>query len=428
MGVEERLAELRSNVLEEIEKRHDEMVELCAQVVRYPTENPPGPTAALADFVGSWLQDQGAETETVEPKDGLRSLLSTFNRDHSGPHFMFNGHLDVFPADDPELWGVPPFEGRVADGKIHGRGVADMKGGLTASIIAYSLLHKHADDIPARISLMTVADEETGGLWGTGHILKTMHEWRPDACLIGEPCSPDAVRIGEKGISWLRVTVEGRSYHGSLGMGDNCILRMTEVLRILEEVQQLQATVPEDLRPIITQAQTHNLNDDTRGREKLLEQPSFNIGTVHGGIKVNIAPRDVVAEVDVRVPFGLTPKDILAWAGQTLEQRGYADVTLELAEYASEPNYTSPDHPLARIVHRNATEHYGRTPTFTITTAATDGRYFRRLGIPTVIYGPRPQGVAGLNEYITVDDFIAVLKTHVCTALDYVADHDRRAG
>ena len=426
MGATERLAEIRTSILEEVEKRRDEMIELCAQVVRYPTENPQGPTSALANFVRSWLQDQGVATKTVEPKTGLQSLLSTFNQDHGGPHFMFNGHLDVFPADDPDLWDVPPFEGRVADGKIHGRGVADMKGGLTASIIAHSLLYKYADDIPARISLMAVADEETGGIWGTGHILETMQDWRPDACLIGEPCSPDAVRIGEKGISWLSVTIEGRSYHGSLGMGDNCILQMTEVLQILKEVQQLQTTVPEDLRQIVKQAQTHNLNDDTQGRGKLLEQPSFNVGTINGGIKVNIAPRDVVAEVDIRVPFGLTPQDILAWARQTLRQRGHADVKLELAEYASEPNYTSPEHPLARIVHRNAAEHYGQTPTFTVTTAATDGRYFRRLGIPTVIYGPRPQGVAGLNEYITVKDFIAVLKTHVCTALDYASDHTRR--
>jgi acetylornithine deacetylase/succinyl-diaminopimelate desuccinylase family protein len=426
MSKRTQLGSVRAQVLEEIDARRDEFVEFLSQVVSHPTENPPGDTVGLADFVGGWLEGQGMETETVEPQPTLKSLLSTFNRERSDQlHFMFNGHLDVFPADDPNLWKIPPFEGRVADGKIHGRGVADMKGGLTASIIAYSLLYRHRQDLPARVSLMTVADEETGGIWGTSWILENQPDWLPDACIIGEPCSPDAVRIGEKGISWLRVYIEGRSYHGSLGLGDNCILRMAEALILLKDVVNLEADIPEALRPIIEKAKTHVLNEDTRGRERLLEQPSFNIGRIMGGIKVNIAPRDVVAEVDIRVPFGLTPQDVLNWARHRLDEAGLEDAKLELPAYHTPATYTDPQHPLAQIIARNATEHYGVEPTFTITTGGTDGRFFRKRGVPTVIYGPRPQNVAALDEYITADDFIAVLKVHACVALDYIAEKAR---
>jgi succinyl-diaminopimelate desuccinylase len=413
--------EIRRAVLEEIAQREQEFVEFCSQVVQVNTENPPGPTAALARFVASWLEEQGIASELVEPQPNLVSLVSTFNEEKvSAHHFMFNGHLDVFPADDPGLWDIPPFEGRIADGKIHGRGVADMKGGLCASIIAYSLLQKHGDVIPARVSLMTVADEETGGLWGTGWLLDNRPEYVPDACLIGEPCSPDAVRVGEKGISWLQVRVEGRSYHGSLGLGDNCILRMAEALTLLKDVTKLKADIPEAIKPIIERAKTHNLNEDTKGRADLLEHPSFNIGRISGGIKVNIAPRDVVAEVDIRAPFGMIPDDILRWARRRLDDAGYTDVSLELPPYRSSPNYTDPKHPLAQVIVKNAEEHYGVQPTFTITTGATDGRYFRQRDIPTIIYGPRPQGVGGLNEYITIQDFLAVVRTHATSALDYL--------
>jgi succinyl-diaminopimelate desuccinylase len=418
--------QLRDKVLTEIDQRRDEFVQLLSQVVQHPTENPPGDTVGLADFVSSWLEEQGIETQTVEPQPTLKSVLSTFNQDATdSTHFMFNGHLDVFPADDPDLWKIHPFEGRIEDGKVHGRGVADMKGGLTASIIAYSLLYHLRDDVPARVSLTTVADEETGGIWGAGWILDNYPDWLPDACIIGEPCSPDAVRIGEKGISWLKVTIEGKSYHGSLGMGDNCILRMAEALILLQDVVNLEADIPEALRPIIDKAKTHNLNQDTKGREQLLERPSFNIGRIEGGIKVNIAPRDVVAEVDIRIPFGLTPDDILAWARQRLDEAGLGDAKLELPPYRSTPSYTDPQHPLSQIIARNATQFYGVEPTFTITTGGTDGRYFRRRGVPTVIYGPRPQSVAGLDEYITIEDFIAVLKVHTCSAIDYIAESQK---
>jgi succinyl-diaminopimelate desuccinylase len=412
---------LRTRVLDEIDRRQEEFVELCSKVVRCPTENPPGNTVALADFVGDWLRNQDLEVETLEPKPTWRSLLSTFNPAASSSlHFMFNGHFDVFPAGNPGAWKIPPFEGRVSDGKIHGRGVADMKGGLTASIVAYALLSRYRDSLPARVSLMVVADEESGGFWGTKWILDNRPDWVPDVCLIGEPCSPDAVRIGEKGVSWLHVTIAGRSYHGSLGMADNCILEMSKALLLLKEVTGLRPEIPEKLQTIIEKAKTHNLNEDTRGRESLLERPSFSVGRIEGGLKVNVAPPDVTAEVDIRVPFGITPQDILSWARAKLDRGGLKNVLLELTPTHGMANYTDPEHPFAQTVARNAAEHYGKEPTFTITTAATDGRHFRYRNIPTIIYGPRPQGIGGVDERITVEDFIAVLKVHACSALDYI--------
>jgi len=419
--ISKELAAVRQEVIQEINRRRDEFVDLCAQIVRHPTENPPGDTLALADFVTDWLKAQGIESEAVEPKPSLKSVLSTFNGDRStGLHFMFNGHLDVFPAGDASQWAFSPFAGRIAEGRIQGRGVADMKGGLTASLIAYALLYRYRSVLPARISIMAVADEETGGLWGTDWILKSRPEWLPDACLIGEPCSPDAVRIGEKGISWLHLTISGRSYHGSLGAGENCILQMAEALLLLKEVTKLPARIPEELRAVIEKAKNHNLNEDTRDRGWLLERPSYNVGRIEGGMKVNISPQKVEADVDIRVPYGLTPQEILSWARSRLDQAGMKDARVDLFPFHSPANYTAPNHPLTRVVIDNAAEHYGQEPTITITTGGTDGRFFRQRGIPTIIYGPRPQGMAGLDEYITIDDFLAVLKVHACAAIDYM--------
>ena len=418
---DQQLIEVRSQILREIETRREEFVELCAEVIRHPTENPPGDTSKLAAFISQWLKNQGLKVETIEPRPTLVSVVSAFNTHTSDKlHFMFNGHFDVFPSGDPNSWTIPPFQGHVAEGKINGRGAADMKGGLTASVVAYALLHSHKHLLPARVSLMAVADEETGGRWGTNWILDKRSGWLPDACIIGEPCSPDAVRIGEKGISWLRVGTTGRSFHGSLGMGDNCILQLARALILLKDVTDLKPNIPQKLHKIIEEAKKHNLNEDTKGRESLLETPSFNIGRIEGGLKVNVAPPDAYAEVDIRIPFGLTPDDILVWARDKLDSAGLQGVILELTPDRSSANYTDPEHVLAEVVYSNAVEHYGKQPTFTITTAATDGRFFRQRGVPTIIYGPRPQGLGGVDEYIMVEDFIAVLKVHACSAIDYI--------
>ena len=91
-----------------------------------------------------------------------------------------------------------------------------------------------------------------------------------------------------------------------------------------------------------------------------------------------------------------------------------------LFEHACAPSYTRPDHPLARAVHRHAADVMGTPPTFTITTGGTDGRFFRMRGVPTIIYGPRPHAVGGLNEYLPVEDLVRVTKVYMATALEFL--------
>ncbi|MDR7484457.1 MAG: ArgE/DapE family deacylase [Armatimonadota bacterium] len=402
----------------EIERRREWVVDLCREIVRHPTENPPGSTISCADFVAAQLADAGLECHVFEPQPGLRSLVSSFGE--GSPHFMFNGHMDVFPADDPRLWDDPPFEGVIRNGRLYGRGVADMKGGFTASLASFLLIRQLRPRLRGRISFMAVADEETGGLWGTQWILERHPDLVPDACLIGEPCSPDAVRVGEKGISWISLTSRGRSYHGSLATGENAITLLAEAITIVKGIVKEEGITPPDLAVVIEDAKRHYLNEDYQGREWLLEHPSCNVGVIRGGIKANIAPREATAEVDIRIPFGWEPGQTVAWVQKQLKAAGLDGIEVTLVPYASTPNYTSPRHPFAQMVRRHATDVMGFPPSFTVTTAATDGRFFRQRGVPTIIYGPRPNGVGGLNEHITLEDLIRVTKVHAATALEFV--------
>ena len=89
-------------------------------------------------------------------------------------------------------------------------------------------------------------------------------------------------------------------------------------------------------------------------------------------------------------------------------------------------SYTSPGHSLVTIARANATAATGKPPQLTITNSGTDARYFRPRGVPTLVFGPRPHGLAAPDEYITVDDLVAVTKVHLGTALHVLLDDDAR--
>jgi succinyl-diaminopimelate desuccinylase len=172
-----------------------------------PPENPPGDTTAIADHYTAVLRRAGLPVERFEPKPGIVSLVSTQPGRSAHPRFVLNGHLDHFPSEDPALWSFP-HDGLVRDGKILGRGVSDMRGGLTASLFAYLLVAEHRLSLAGPLTVMMVGDEETGGAWGTGHILATRPELAGDACMIGEPESPAGLRMAEKGRTQFRLIAE----------------------------------------------------------------------------------------------------------------------------------------------------------------------------------------------------------------------------
>jgi len=411
---------VKARVLQEIDRRADEYVDLCCRLVRFNTENPPGNnTTEIADFAADLLHRRGIAVHRVEPQPGVVSVAATIEGRRRNPHFVLNGHFDVFPADDPSLWEFPPFAGEVRNGRILGRGVADMKAGTAASLCAFLTVRDLGLDLPGRLTLTLVSDEETGGRLGTDWLLSHNADLAGDGCLIGEPCGPDAVRVGEKGLCWMRLTAAGESFHSSFSTGENVITRLASALDVIKTVTSERGTTPDDMRDVIEAAKRQDLTRHLTGKTHLLEQPSLNVGMIRGGIKVNIVPRTCEADLDVRLPLGMHPERTCALLQERLRAAGFSDVTLALL-MSSVPSYTSPTSPLAQMVLRNATAVRGAAPAFTMTTAGTDGRYYRARGTPTVIYGPRPHNIAALNESVPVDEYLTVLKVHATTAVDFL--------
>lgn len=412
------IAEIKQRLWADIDKRRDELARLCADCLRIPAENPSGDTTAIANHYTTLLERAGLPVERFEPKPGIVSLVSTQKGKRDNPRFVLNGHLDHFPADDLSLWTFPPYEGIIRDGKIMGRGVSDMRGGLTASLFAYLLVHEHRVPLEGPLTLMMVGDEETGGAWGTGHILATRPELAGDGCMIGEPESPAGLRLMEKGKSQFKLIAEQPTRHGGIGTGDDVITRVGAALQEARTIIDMPDTSPADLIPILDAMKGYSRSEFDEGRQWLYRHPSMSAGVIRGGIKVNVVPRRCEVEVDCRLPFGITPEDIKAHVERRLAAAGLTDVRFEHMPPLFNASYTAPAHPLVAAARANATAAVGKEPQLTATFSATDARYFRPRGVPALIFGPKPHGLAAPDEYITVDDLVTVTKVHLATALD----------
>ena len=193
----------------------DELVALTQALVAVDTRNPPGNERAVAGVCRRALAPYGATVTEVEPAEGRLSLLASVahpNGAAARPTLIVNGHLDVVPVH-ADFWSRPPFDPVVSEGRLYGRGSADMKGGIAAAICALGALARSGRVAGCDVVFHLVADEERGGTLGT-RVLAERGLIQGDACLVPEPTSL-SVCVAERGLLVVDVTIRGRPGHGS---------------------------------------------------------------------------------------------------------------------------------------------------------------------------------------------------------------------
>ncbi|MFE3783680.1 M20 family metallopeptidase, partial [Amycolatopsis sp. NPDC059090] len=187
------------------------VTELAASLIRCDTRNPPGGERPAVEPLCAALAELGAEIEIFEPEPGRPSVLGRIGSG-DGPTLLVNGHVDVVPVSE-EDWSVPPFGGLVRDGLLYGRGACDMKGGIAAALEGMRACRDAGIAPPANIVFHLVADEETGGRFGTEALVAAglVHA---DAAVVPEP-SELRVGVAERGSLMVEIVVRGRAGHGS---------------------------------------------------------------------------------------------------------------------------------------------------------------------------------------------------------------------
>ena len=342
---------------------------------RNPTLAPDSPgERPCASFLAEVLEDWGFSVRVFDNR-GRPNVVATIGPDHARA-LMLNGHLDVVGV---EGMTHPPFSAEERDGRIYGRGSADMKGGLAAMCAAAAL---GAGTNPRQQILITaVADEEYESL---GTIALLDEGIRADAAIIGEPTRL-AICPAHRGFAWFDVTVRGRAAHGS--RYDIGIDAITNAALLLAELDALEQTREKGLR------------------HALLGRGSLHASTIKGGSGISTYPEVCVLSIERRTLPGesadVAMQEILDACARVREGHPQfdADVTLTNAQL---PSDVSPDAPVVRLLV-GGLEAEGVTPKIEGLSAWTDAALFNAVGIPTVCFGPGDIALAhAAEEFVSI--------------------------
>ena len=363
----------------------DEVVAFARALIAAPSENPGGTEDDAAAAAVDLLRGLGAEPEVIRSPEGRPSVVATLGTGE-GPSLAWNGHLDVVPAGSLDTWSHPPFEGHEAEGRLVGRGAADMKGPIGAALAAAAALRRADVDLAGSLVFHLAADEELAGIHGT----KVLHELgllRQDWCVCGEP-SELRGGLAQRGGAWITATAHGRAAHGSQPhLGVSAITSMARfVLRLPEALPDLE--------------------------HPLVGRPTVNAALISGGSAPNVVADRCEVDIDRRlIPGERDPEAVLepfrSLATRIAEEHPDSDVRVQIREWtdAAEAPNTGP---LVDAVHQAIAAETGVDAVDAGFTGITDARYYiNDARIPTVILGPGSLADAHTaNESIDIDELV----------------------
>ena len=369
----------------------DEVLRFARMLITTPSENPGGTEDDVAEVAMGILEDLDGSPRIVRGEAGRPSVLARFGS-ADRPALAWNGHLDVVPAGDPETWRHPPFGAEIVDGRLIGRGAADMKGPIAGALGAVAAIRRSGVSLGGRLDLHLAADEELAGLHGT-KVLLERGDLDQDAAIVGEPTELN-LALAERGGAWITATARGRAAHGSTPhLGVSAITSMARFLLRIEEV------LPDIEHPLV-------------GR------PSVNAALIDGGSAPNVVADRCVVEIDRRVIPGeraadavLAPFEALAVSIRAEHPEVELSFAVKLWTDAAETTGDSRIADLCRDAVRTET---GREPLDSGLTGITDARfYINDRGIPTVILGPGSLTVAHMaNESVEVSELVAAARVY----------------
>ncbi|MYV54902.1 M20/M25/M40 family metallo-hydrolase [Streptomyces sp. SID3212] len=306
----------------------DEVVDLCRDLIRIDTSNygdhsGPGERAA-AEYVAEKLAEVGLEPKIFESHPGRASTVARIEgEDPSRPALLIHGHTDVVPANADD-WTHHPFSGEVADGCVWGRGAVDMKDmdAMTLAVVRDRL--RSGRKPPRDIVLAFLADEEAGGTYGARFLVdkhpdlfegvtEAISEVGGFSYTVNENLRLYLVETAEKGINWMRLTVEGTAGHGSMISKDNAVTELCEAVARLGR-HKWPVRVTKSVRSFLDElsdAFGFTVDPDDMeatlvrlgGIAKMIGATLNNSAAptmLNAGYKVNVIPGEAVAHVDGR--------------------------------------------------------------------------------------------------------------------------------
>jgi succinyl-diaminopimelate desuccinylase len=374
----------------EIRIDENRLLGFASDLARTSSENPPGNEIQVANLLEARMREIGLKVDCYDFKPGRPNLIGTqdFGKGHS---VMFDGHMDTVPAGNRDLWSVGPFSGEMIDGRLYGRGTADMKCSIAAWLSALEAVKGAGMELKGKVLTCLVSDEEVSGL-GTEDILS--RGYFADMAVVGEPTGL-TLHIAHKGVIRWRLTTLGKAGHiSSPEEGVNAIQKMAKVCHMLDRYSR-------------------HLK---KRKHKLLGYPTISVGTIRGGEKDNIIPARCEVSVDRRLMPGEEPEQAETELIELLEAMKKKDKDFEymLERYVLlQASEIEPDEEVVSILGRSVKKVTGRKARIEGFDATCEMVHLVKMGIPTVIFGAGSLSQAHrADEYVNVEEIIAAAKIY----------------
>jgi len=390
-----------------------ELIALTRDLVRIPSvvrAGQPGATeAAVAAHVERWLRAEGFEVEVHEVAPDRPNVLGVLGDGAGGPTLLLEGHTDVVTEGDAALWTHAPFGGDFVDGKIYGRGSADMKSGLAAAMVAAAAIKRAGVPLGGRLVVGALVDEE-GDMLGARHLCTTALGRALTAAIICEP-EQNELCLEQRGVVWARVTVRGRMAHGAMPeAGVNPIAALGALLAeapaLERRLRRLCARSPHLRPPTVT--------------------PTIVQAPVQGVAQSNVIPSMAQATLDVRLTPGpdaeAITKEIDAACQRAMEAAPGATVEWQPVNGFRLATRVDKGEPLVRAMVKGVRQATGRAPRFGGVPGSTDGTILRTtLGIPIVTCGPGHRLIPHqVDEHVEVRELVDAARIYVATTLNFL--------
>ncbi len=411
-------------------------VELLQNLIRFDTTNPPGNEVECIKYIDKFLTEAGFQTTFLAKVTNRPNLITRLKGQGTASPLLLYGHVDVVTTAN-QNWTHSPFEGKVLDGWVWGRGALDMKASVTMMLTA--MLRAKAEGLtPAGdIVLAILCDEEAFGGYGAKFLVENHAEhFQGIRYAIGEFGGFTLymgkrrfypIQVAEKQICWIKACVRGEGGHGSMLVRGGAMAKLAQLLQQLEQrplpvhitpvardMIDTMASVlsfPSGyvlrrlLNPRLTDSVLRLLGERGKVLEPLLRN-TVNATIVRGSETINVIPTEIVLEIDGRLLPGYSPEDMMAELRQVISD----EVELELVLYHPCPG--EPDMGLFDTLSSILREHDpGSVPLPMLLPATTDGKFFSRLGIQTYGFTPMVlpeefnfmQTIHAANERIPVE-------------------------
>jgi acetylornithine deacetylase/succinyl-diaminopimelate desuccinylase-like protein len=376
-----------------------DLVAFASELIRIPSENPPGHAyARCARLIGRRLRELGLTVRTLNPSGVGPCVSGTFGS--GGRALYFSGHYDVVPAQDRAQ-----FEPVVRKGNLHGRGAADMKGGVAAMAFAVRALAASGFEPKGRLISMSVPDEETSGPNGTVALAAAgLLERDSIGMLTMEPTS-SAVWNANRGVLSMRVVVHGKPAHVGLHFrGVNAFRGMLTVAGMFAALE----------KEVSERRTGFNISPDAARRSVLLLG-----GELCGGHNFNVVPERVSFTLDRRPnpeeDFD-AERDALFQVVRQAQALGIQCEAELFQEGRSAAANAEGD--LGKALASSIRGVTGRSPRFELCPGVLETRHYAALGIPALAYGPGLLSVShGPHEFVAIDKLLECAEVYALAAM-----------